>query len=402
VSGEFSAMARKISGRSGVRATDHPVFVRGIVIAPLAVVPGLTFTYPERPQRVYWEVTRACDLACRHCRATAVPDASPHELSNAEGRRLLEQLTVFGGPLPHVVLTGGDALKRRDLFDLIGTARELGFGVSVAPSATPLLTAGAIERLRNAGVEAISLSLDGSSAEQHDAIRGIAGTFDRTLEAARAARTHGLPFQVNTLVCLETADDLPAIHDQVLAMGAARWSLFFLVSVGRGEVLAPVSAERAEAILSWAASLNGRPGPGQLVVTTTEAPHIRRIIAQRRRHQHAAEGEGVRPAHAHRGAGIRDGNGVMFISHTGEICPSGFLELSAGNVRTRDVVDAYRADALFNQLRDPEQFEGRCGRCEFHWLCGGSRARAYVSSGNPFAEDPLCSYDSGGQGGSGG
>ena len=124
------------------------------------------------------------------------------------------------------------------------------------------------------------------------------------------------PFQVNTLVCLETADDLPAIHDQVLAMGAARWSLFFLVSVGRGQVLAPVSAERAEAILSWAASLNGRPGPGQLVVTTTEAPHIRRIIAQRRRHQHAAEGEGVRPAHAHRGAGIRDGNGVMFISLT--------------------------------------------------------------------------------------
>ncbi len=354
----------------------------------------MTFTYPERPQRVYWEVTRACDLACRHCRATAVPDASPQELSSVEGKRLLEQLTAFGEPLPHVVLTGGDALKRRDLFELIATARDLGFGVSVAPSATPLLTAEAIQRLRSAGVEAISLSLDGSTPERHDAIRGIAGTFERTLEAARAARAHNLPFQANTLVCLETADDLPAIHERVLAMGAARWSLFFLVSVGRGEVLAPVSAEQAEAVLNWAASLNGRPRPGQLVVTTTEAPHIRRIVAQRRR-QHPADGEGSRPSHAHRGAGIRDGNGVMFISHTGEICPSGFLELSAGNVRERDIVDAYRSDALFNQLRNPEQFEGRCGRCEFHWLCGGSRARAYVSSGSPFAEDPLCTYDSG-------
>jgi AdoMet-dependent heme synthase len=352
----------------------------------------VTFTYPERPQRVYWEITRACDLACRHCRATAVPDPSPEELSSAEGRRLLEQLTAFGDPLPHLVLTGGDALKRGDLFELVAAARAVGFDVSVAPSATPLLTASAIERLKAAGVDAISLSLDGSTAERHDFIRGIAGTFERTLEAARAARTHDLPFQVNTLVCLETADDLPAIHRQVLAMGAARWSLFFLVSVGRGEVLAPVSAGQAEAILDWAANLSGRPGPGQLVVTTTEAPHIRRIVAERRR-QPPGSGEGARPSHAHRGAGIRDGNGVMFISHTGEICPSGFLELSVGNVRSRSVVEAYRSDPLFNQLRDPERFEGRCGRCEFHWLCGGSRARAYASSGSPFAEDPLCTYD---------
>jgi radical SAM protein len=352
------------------------------------------FTYPERPQRVYWEVTRACDLACRHCRATAVPEPSPEELSSAEGQRLLVQLTSFGDPLPHLVLTGGDALKRRDLFELIATARRVGLGVSVAPSATPLLTAEAIQRLRGAGVVAISLSLDGPTADRHDAIRGIPVTFDRTLEAARAARSSDLPFQVNTLVCLETLDDLPAIHQCVTAMGAARWSLFFLVRVGRGEVLAPVSAEQAEEVLTWAAGLNGRPGPGQLVVTTTEAPHFRRIVAQRRR-QHAASDDASHAGHAHRGAGIRDGNGVMFISHTGDICPSGFLELSAGNVRDRDLVDAYRSDALFTQLRDPGQFEGRCGRCEFHWLCGGSRARAYVSSGNPLAEDPLCAYRAG-------
>ena len=353
----------------------------------------MNFTYHDRPLRVYWEITRACDLACRHCRAAAVPDPSPHELSRAEGQRLLGQLTRFGNPLPHLVLTGGDPLKRRDLFELIGSARGLGIGVSVAPSATPLLTVDAIRRLAEVGVEAISLSLDGSTAGRHDAIRGIDGTFDRTLEAARAACRSRLPFQVNTLVCAETVDDLPAIHERVIAMGSARWRLFFPVSVGRGEVLAPVAPDRADTVLNWAASLNDHPGPKDLVVTTTEAPHIRRILVQRRRRVSTAIEHGPRPSPPHRAAGIRDGNGVIFISHTGEICPSGFLELSAGNVRERDVVEAYRSAPLFNQLRNPQQFGGRCGRCDFRWLCGGSRARAYASSGSPFAEDPLCTYE---------
>jgi AdoMet-dependent heme synthase len=353
----------------------------------------VSFIYADRPQRVYWEVTRACDLACRHCRAEAVPHASPDTLSTAEGHRLLQQLTGFGAPLPHLVLTGGDPLKRDDLFDLIATARDLGFAVSVAPSATPLLTPEALGRLRAAGVEAISLSLDGSTAEQHDSIRGIEGTYARTVEAAGAARRHGLPFQVNTLVCLETVDDLPAIYEQVVAMGAARWSLFFLVSVGRGHVLEPIAATRAEAVLQWVARLNGRPDVHRLVVTTTEAPHLRRIVNQVRREKRATSGGPDSGTHAHHGAGIRDGNGIMFISHVGQICPSGFLELPAGNVRRDDVLDVYRSSMLFTQLRNPPAFAGRCGRCEFQWVCGGSRARAFACSGDPLAEDPLCDYE---------
>ena len=340
----------------------------------------MSFIYAERPQRVYWEITRACDLACRHCRAEAAPDASPRELTTDEGKLLLRQLAGFGAPLPHLVLTGGDALKRRDLFELIAAARESGFAVSVAPSATPLLTPDALKRLREAGVDAISLSLDGSTAQSHDAIRGIHGTYERTLAAARAAREHNLPFQVNTLVCEETVDDLPAIYEQVLAMGAARWSLFFLVTVGRGEVLAPISPERAEALLQWVSTLGGRPGSGKPVVTTTEAPHLRRITSQQHR------------GPSSHGAGIRDGNGIMFISHVGDICPSGFLEITTGNVRVDDVVDVYRTSDLFRQLRAPELFADRCGRCEFHFVCGGSRARAYASSGNPLGQDPLCEH----------
>lgn len=360
------------------------------------------YTYADRPLRIYWEITRSCDLACRHCRAEAVPYGDPRELTHEEGRRLLKHLRSFGEPLPHLVLTGGDPLKRRDLFELIRIAREEGFAVSVAPSATPLLTPGALGHLRAAGIDAISLSLDGSTAERHDAIRRVEGTYARTLEAARVAREHGLPFQVNTLVCTETVDDLPAIHLQVLDMGAARWSLFFLVSVGRGEVLESISPARAEALLEWVTTLNGRPGPGRLIITTTEAPHLRRVVSQRRGQPQAqppASHGGGSPAgggaHAHHGAGIRDGNGIMFISHVGAICPSGFLELPAGNVRVDDVVEVYRSSPLFRALREPNAFGGRCGRCEFRVVCGGSRARAFASSGNPLAEDPLCDYEPG-------
>jgi radical SAM protein with 4Fe4S-binding SPASM domain len=347
-----------------------------MIPAPHLATPQFIHT---RPLRVYWEVTRACDLACRHCRATANPYADPAELTRAEGKRLLEELASFGEPAPHVIFTGGDPLKRRDLFELIDAAHELGLHVSVAPSATPLLTDEALLALAGAGVDAISLSLDGSTAERHDAIRGITGTYQRTLEAARVARVVHLPFQVNTLVCADTVDDLAAIHEQVVQLAAARWSLFFLVTVGRGQLLQAISAERAEQVLEWVAGLSRRP-PAP-IITTTEAPQLRRIAMQR-------PGGG-----AHHAAGVRDGNGIIFISHTGDICPSGFLEVAAGNVRTANIVDVYREAPLFLQLRDADGFHGRCGRCEYRWMCGGSRARAYCASGgDPLAEDPLCTY----------
>lgn len=336
--------------------------------------------FDRAPLRVYWELTRACDLACRHCRAEAVHHRDSRELTTAEGLRLLERLSGFGEPKPRVVLTGGDPLKRPDLWVLIAASWGLGLPVSVAPSATPLLHPAGIRRLKGAGVEAISLSLDGSTPDRHDAFRGVTGTFERTLVAARAARNAGLPFQINTLVAEETLDDLPAIYLLASELGAARWSPFFLVSVGRGTVLQPITSAEAEDVMRWLVELAGRGGGP--VVTTTEAPHFRRVMVQR--HHPAARG------HA---AGVRDGNGIMFISHTGDVHPSGFLPLSAGNVRTDDVVSIYRDSPLFAGLRRPDRFTGRCGRCEFHSYCGGSRARAYAASGDPFGEDPLCAYE---------
>lgn len=368
----------------------------------LSADPKSRYRYAAAPLRIYWEVTRACDLSCLHCRAEAQPQADPQELSLEEGKSLIDQVVAMGPTPPRLVLTGGDPLKREDLFDLIAYAGARGLGVSVAPSATPLLTAEALRRMKDSGVEAISLSLDAPDAAAHDAVRGVPGTFARTLEAADVARRIGLPFQVNTLVCAQTADGLPAMLELVQRLGAPRWSLFFLVSVGRGQVLEPVSAERAEELLGWLAARRGQAMARGLVITTTEAPQLRRIVEERAAagdratasgpgHAHARQAQGRHPAVAH-GAGIRDGNGVLFISHRGDICPSGFLELAAGNLRHDALADTYRQAPLFQALRDPDAFGGRCGVCPYRWPCGGSRARAYAASGDILAEDPLCAY----------
>jgi MoaA/NifB/PqqE/SkfB family radical SAM enzyme len=271
--------------------------------------------FDRAPRRVYWEVTRACDLACRHCRAEAAPERDPSELDAGEGLRLIADLAGFGEPLPHLILTGGDALKRADLFALIAAARGRGFGVSVAPSATPLLTADVVARLKAAGVEAVSLSLDGSDAARHDALRQIDGCFDRTLVAARACAAAGLPFQVNTLVSEETLDDLPAIHRLATDLGAARWSLFFLIAVGRGTMLKPITAEACERLFEQLLDLgDANSASGGPIITTTEAPHFRRVVLERARR--AGRGLAARPRGSMgHGAGIRDGNGIMFIFH---------------------------------------------------------------------------------------
>jgi radical SAM protein with 4Fe4S-binding SPASM domain len=337
--------------------------------------------FGRAPQRVYWEITRACSLTCRHCRAEASPVADPRELTPSEGKALLDRIASFGDPKPHVILTGGDPLERRDLFDLIAHARRRGLSVSASPSATPRLTPEIVCRLKDAGVEAISLSIDRASAREHDGLRGANGCFDRTLAAARAAADVALMVQVNTLVSAETVEDLPAVRQLVLDLRVARWSLFFLVSVGRGTVLQPIEPRRAQQLLEWAADIGHDGGP---VITTTEAPHFRRIVLERRRLPAAAR--------MRSGFGVRDGNGVLFISHTGDVSPSGFLPVSAGNVRDQDLVDIYRSTPMFVSLRTATAFEGRCGKCSFHAICGGSRARAWAATGSFLAEDPLCMY----------
>jgi radical SAM protein len=343
--------------------------------------------YTQTPLNIYWEMTQACGLACRHCRAEAMPEPDPRELTFEESVNFLRQIPAFGSPLPQLILTG-DPLLRQGLFPLIDEARRLGIGVSITPAATGLLTYSVLSELKNHGVEALGLSLDGSTAERHDSIRRVPGTFDRTLNAIRWAGELELPLQINTLVSAETAPDLPEIYELLKAFPIARWSLFFLISVGRGKVLQPLSANEAEDLMVWIYETS-KTAP--FVVATTEAPSYRRIVIQRMRAE-GLTGEDIKRSKAARGFGIRDGNGIMFVSSTGEICPAGFLPEVSGNVRTDNIVEIYRRGPVFRFLHEPDSFEGRCGACEYHALCGGSRARAFQSTGNSLATDPLCTF----------
>lgn len=317
-----------------------------------------------------------------------MPAAHPDELSFEESRAFLDQIAGFGDPLPHLILTGGDPLNRPDLFLLIDEARRRGVGVSITPAATAALTLDVLQRLKDAGIEGLGLSLDGPTAATHDAIRGVPGTFDRTLQAIRWGESLGLPIQVNTLASAETAPGIPSVFELLKPHDIARWSLFFLISVGRGKVLQPLSAEDSERLMSWIFAVS-RDAP--FIVATTEAPSYRRVAIERMREM-GITGEQMKRSGPLRGAGIRDGHGIMFVSNTGEICPAGFLPISAGNVRTHRVADVYREAPLFQSLHDPRQFEGRCGYCEYNALCGGSRARAYEATGSPLGTDPLCTY----------
>jgi AdoMet-dependent heme synthase len=337
--------------------------------------------FNQAPMIVIWEMTQACDLACVHCRASALPDRNPMELTTEEGYRLLEQIRSFGNPL--MVFTGGDPLKRPDLDSLLRRSVELGLRTNVSPSATPLLTPAAIDRFQQAGVARMAISLDGATAATHDAFRGIPGTFSRALDVLAHARNIGLDVQLNTTVTRRNLGELWQIAEIAARYGARMWSLFFLIVTGRALEEDDLTAEEYERVFEIMYEVSKHaPFP----VKTTEAMHYRRFVAQRQRTDPSEN------AVIWRTAGVSDGKGFVFISHTGEVFPSGFLSVSAGNVRQDSLVELYRNSSLFRILRDPDRREGKCGRCEYVKLCGGSRSRAYAFTGNYLAEDPRCVY----------
>ena len=344
--------------------------------------------FAEAPKLIYWELTRACDLACKHCRAEAIAERDPLELSTEEAKALLAELRAFGDPPPQLVMTGGDPLKRPDFFELIRHGRSVGLPISVAPSGTPLLTSDAISALADNGVMSMSLSIDGSTAESHDRFRGVAGCFDTTMRAIHAVRAAAIPLQINTLVTPETMTELPGVFRLLRDLGIMRWSLFYLIATGRGRALREIRPSEAEALHNWIYDIV-KTAP--FAIKATEAPHFRRVAYMRMRLE-GLDDAAIRQTPVGRGFGIRDGNGIMFISHTGDVYPSGFLPVVAGNVRQQSPVSLYRHSEIFTQLRDADQYAGKCGLCEFRWVCGGSRARAFAETGDPMGSDPLCAY----------
>jgi radical SAM protein len=309
-------------------------------------------------------------------------------LTTEEGFRLLDAITGFGHPYPHVVFTGGDPLRRDDLETLVQAATDRGIGSSLAPAATDELTPDRLRSLKAAGIQTMSLSLDGSTPERHDGFRGVPGTFAKTLEAARWTHEVGLPLQVNTLITDETLADLPAVYELMKDIGIIRWSLFYLISVGRGTGLNEITPGEAEKLNHWFYDLQ-KTSP--FAIKTTEATHYRRVAIKRMQAE-GLDAAAIADTSVGRGFGVRDGNGIMFVANNGVVFPSGFLPLPTGNVRTDDLVAVYRDHPVFRGLRDTSSFKGRCGRCEYVKVCGGSRARAWVWTGDVLESDPLCPY----------
>ena len=366
---------------------------------PVSARPPVDFS--QRPMLVFWETTRACLLACRHCRASATTQAPPGELSTDEGRALIDQVAGFGRPYPILVLTGGDCLLRPDLFHLVDYAVSLGVPVCLSPSVTPLLDAVMIDRIARSGVRAVSVSLDGCRARTHDGVRGIAGHFDKTVAAIGRLADAGITVQVNTTVMAANTGDLPGIAALLAGAGAHIWEVFFLVQTGRGTAAAPLPASGHEDVCHFLydASAYG------FIVRTVEAPFFRRVVTARRTGAAPPDsplyrtlasgltdllGPGTGRPSAHT-APTRDGKGIVFVAHDGQVYPAGFLPLGLGSIRTRPLRQIYRDDPLLRSIRAAE-FTGRCGRCEYADLCGGSRARAYAATGDPLSEDPACPY----------
>lgn len=351
--------------------------------------------FDQSPFVIAWEVTHACAFACVHCRADAQRKRHPDELTTEESFQLIDRMADFGHPI--LIFTGGDPMMRPDLVDLIRYATKRGLRCSLTPTATGMPTRKRLEAVKEAGIRRIALSLDSSDPAIHDQFRKVKGSWDRTMKILHNAQQAGLSVQVNTTVTTFNVDTLPDMVPFIEEVSAVQWSVFFMVPTGRAEVKWMISPQQHEETFQWLYELS-KTAPFD--IKGTAAPMYRRVAIQRRREEVSGDeqvtfqGAGFqyddglnRPTR-----GVNDGNGFLFISHLGEIMPSGFLPVSAGNVREDDVVDIYRSHKIFRELRDPELLKGRCGICEFKEVCGGQRGRAYGVTGDYLETDPACIY----------
>ena len=358
-------------------------------VAPPAV------NFNRVPFLVLWEVTRACALACAHCRADAVHRRDPRELTTSEGFKLIDQIRTFVPRPPLLVITGGDPMLRPDLTELVRYAASSGLTVALTPSGTAAATPTRLADLKAAGLSRVAVSLDGPDAETHDAFRRVRGSYAWTMRIIEATFALGLPLQINSTISRMTLPFLEKMAERVAQFPLTLWALFFLIQTGRGSSLEQITAEECERVLNYLYDLSLTSPFG---IKTTEAPHYQRVVWQREQQRLAAglpatSVERRRQLRAPRG--VSDGNGCIFIDHLGNICPSGFLPAQRGNVRTSHLADVYRTDQVFTRLRNFDALLGKCGRCRFRAICGGSRSRAFAATGAVMGSDPLCAYDPG-------
>ena len=351
----------------------------------------MRFNLNHNPFIVIWEITRSCDLVCKHCRADAFSDADPRQLSTDEGKALLKHVRDEFGPVL-MVLTGGDPLKRADVYELISYGHELGLRMTITPSATPLLTTEVVDKLKAHGVQRMAISIDGKDAETHDAFRGFEGTFDRSCRILEHAQKIGLETQINTSINKANQDQLEDISQLADWYGITLWSVFITVPTGRADAASIMNAGEHERIYRKLADMALDPATPFDIKTTAGQPFYRVKKQFEAKQAKQDTDAGGRPSSLRAAGKINDGKGIAFISHVGDINPSGFLPVYCGNVREDSLAEIYRNHDLFTCLREPRYYDGKCSVCDFNDVCGGSRSRTYALTGDPLASDPTCPY----------
>ncbi len=379
----------------------------------------------HKPRLIFWEVTKGCNLRCIHCRATATELSSPLDLPTAKALNVIEQVSQYAKPI--LVLSGGEPLFRADIFELARFATDRGLRVALATNGT-LVTEEVARKIVDAGVRRVSISLDGANAATHDAFRGIPGAFAAALKGFRNLQELGMSLQINMTIARHNAQQLPEVLELAKSIGADALHTFLLVPVGCGVDIAAeqmVPAEEYEQILNW---FYDRSQEGEIELKATCAPHYFRVMRQRRAaERRASSASSPRPdtraigpteitmpgstgvalhPHAAKAAakghpdglhattkGCLAGTGVCFISHQGEVYPCGYLPVLAGDLRHQPFAEIWENSAVFQQLRDPENLKGKCGRCEFRNICMGCRARAFAATGDFLDEEPFCIYE---------
>lgn len=361
---------------------------------------GKVIDYNKNPFIVIWEVTRACQLKCVHCRADAQLTPDPNELTHEEGIKLIDEIYEMDNPM--LVFTGGDCMMREDLFELAEYAVKKGMRVSMTPSATSNVTKEKMQRAKEVGLSRWGFSLDAPRAEIHDKFRGTPGSFDLTIEKIKYLNELDMPLQINTVISRYNYDYLEEMAQLVAEMKVVMWYIFLLVPTGRGQLDACISPAEHEKVFRWLYQLS-KTAPYD--IKTTAAQHYRRVVLQEKVRDHLIEkGEihyedtittdfaSMKDGLKRAPKGVNDGNGFAFISHVGDVLPSGLLPIKAGNIREQPLSEIYREAKVFKELRQPDKYKGKCGVCEYNKICGGSRSRTYAVTGNYMESEPFCVY----------
>ena len=352
--------------------------------------PGMVQTLPDGTpacKLIAWEVTRSCNLACKHCRAEAHLEPYEGELDTAEAKALIDTFPEVGNPI--IIFTGGDPMMRADVYELMRYATDKGLRCVMSPNGT-LITPETAAKMVTAGVQRCSISIDGPDAASHDEFRGVPGAFDASMRGIQYLKDAGLEFQINTTVTRANLSSFKKIFDLCESIGAAAWHIFLLVPTGRAAQLGAevITAQEYEDVLNWFYDFRKTT---KMHLKATCAPHYYRIMRQRAK----AEGIPVTPENFGLDAmtrGCLGGTGFCFISHVGQVQPCGYLELDCGNIRSTQFPEIWRSSKQFRQFRTQEEYEGKCGVCEYHKVCGGCRARAHSMDNNYMGEEPLCTY----------